>query len=62
MDLAFREGRVHKEYLAPVEGVPRARMDITRHIGPDRRRPGRMSVVEARAKGSREAHTEVVTE
>ena len=62
MDVAFREGRVHKEYLALVEGVPRRKQEITRHIGPDRRRPGRMTVVESRGKGAREARTDVTLE
>lgn len=57
---AFAEGRVHKEYLALVCGVPsRPRFEVRKPLGPDRRRPGRIRAVAAGSKGAREAHTEV---
>jgi 23S rRNA pseudouridine955/2504/2580 synthase len=63
LDRAFREHRVHKEYLALVEGVPAGeRFEVNKPLGPDRRRPGRMAVVDARARGARPAHTVVTCE
>ncbi|MBK8976379.1 MAG: RluA family pseudouridine synthase [Planctomycetes bacterium] len=60
LDLQFREGRVRKEYLALVEGVVgRDAFEVRKHLGPDRRRPGKVRVVREGTKGARSAHTEV---
>ena len=58
LSAAFEAGEVHKEYLALVDGVAsRERFEVTRPLGPDRRRPGRVRVVKEGSKGSRSAHT-----
>jgi RluA family pseudouridine synthase len=57
-DLAFRERRLRKTYLALVEGVVRAPFVSDRPLGPDPRRPGRIRVVDAKARGARDARTE----
>ena len=60
LDHAFRERLVDKEYLALVEGVVvRDRFSITRPLGPDRRRPGKVVVTREGQKGSRSAQTDV---
>jgi RluA family pseudouridine synthase len=60
-DLQFREGRVHKTYVALVHGVPAAeRFTIDAWLGPDRRRPGKVVAAAAAARGFRAACTEVV--
>lgn len=60
LSAAFEAREVHKEYLALVAGVVRrAPLEVRKALGPDRRRPGRIRVVEASAKGAREAHTDV---
>lgn len=63
LSTAFKEGRVHKEYVALVDGVmSRERFEVKRALGPDRRRPGRVCVVQDGSKGSRTAHTIVARE
>ena len=60
LDLCFREGRVHKEYLALVEGVmAEDRREIARALGPDPRRPGKVLVMDPQQKGAREAVTAI---
>lgn len=60
LDLAFREGRVRKRYLALVEGrLPSLEMVLERALGPDPRRPGKVRVVPAESKGARSARTRV---
>lgn len=62
-DQVFRDGLVHKEYVALVHGrVSRDQFEITRHLGPDPRRQGYVVPVAAGTKKSRSAHTEVVVE
>lgn len=57
-DGLFRVGKVEKRYLALVEGVVRwDERRVDRALGPDPRRPGKVRVVEAGSKGSREAVT-----
>jgi RluA family pseudouridine synthase len=59
LDLAFREQRVEKEYLALVEGEPATERFVHDGcLGPDRRRPGKVKVVAAGARGARSARTE----
>jgi RluA family pseudouridine synthase len=60
LDRCFRGRTVDKEYLALVEGVLRRdAFAIRRALGPDRRRPGKVTVVADGEKRSREAHTDV---
>ena len=60
LDVAFREGRIEKEYLALVQGVvARDSFTVDRQLGPDPRRPGKVKVVAATARGAREALSEV---
>ncbi len=60
MDRAFRAGEVEKEYQALVFGeLLRPEMALRRSLGPDRRRPGRIRVVDPDSKGARSAHTDV---
>lgn len=60
LDAGFRERRIEKEYLALVEGVVRRdAFTVRRPLGPDRRRPGKVTVVREGQKGAREAHTDV---
>jgi RluA family pseudouridine synthase len=60
LDLCFRERRAEKAYLALVEGVVRRdAFPITRALGPDRKRPGKVTVVAAGQKRSRDAHTDI---
>lgn len=59
IDACFREGRVRKQYLALVEGaVARDVIEIRRALGPDRRRPGYVTVVADGTKKSRSASTD----
>jgi 23S rRNA pseudouridine955/2504/2580 synthase/23S rRNA pseudouridine1911/1915/1917 synthase len=59
-DLAFREARVHKTYVALVHGASaRAEFAIDAWLGPDRRRPGRVVAAARRRPGFRAAHTDV---
>ncbi|MCC6670761.1 MAG: RluA family pseudouridine synthase [Planctomycetes bacterium] len=63
LDVAFRERRVRKEYLALVLGeLSEARSEVHRALGPDPRRPGKMVVVAADARRARPAHSEIVIE
>ncbi len=62
MDALFRGGRVHKEYLALVDGVVAHDFESRAALGPDRRRPGLVAVAAAGAKGARAAHTDVAVE
>lgn len=60
LDVCFRERRAQKEYLALVEGVVRRdAFPITRALGPDRKRPGKVTVVASGQKRSRDAHTDI---
>lgn len=62
LDEHFRERRVHKVYLALVEGsVHRREVQVRRALGPDPRRPGKVKTVPAGSKKSREAETEFAT-
>ncbi|MFM1873432.1 MAG: hypothetical protein RL398_2854 [Planctomycetota bacterium] len=59
-DLAFREGLVHKTYVALVDGVPNAaEFTIDAWLGPDPSRPGKVMVGPPETKGFRAARTEV---
>lgn len=58
LDRAFQQGSVDKEYLALVEGtVSRQTFEVHASLGPDRRRPGKVTVVPSGAKKSRAAFT-----
>ncbi|MBI5851328.1 MAG: RluA family pseudouridine synthase [Planctomycetes bacterium] len=58
IDEQLRARTVRKEYHALVEGVMNDdRVTVTRWLGPDPRRPGKVIVVKPDAKGAREAIT-----
>jgi 23S rRNA pseudouridine955/2504/2580 synthase len=60
-DVQFREGLVHKRYVALVHGVPVAQtFTIDAWLGPDSRRPGKVVASPGQAPGFREARTEAV--
>lgn len=60
LDIAFREGKVQKEYLALVHGnVARDAFTITKALGPDLRRPGLVKAVASDSRGAREAISDV---
>lgn len=57
-DVQFREGLVHKTYVALVHGVPTpAEFAIDAWLGPDRRRPGKVVWSPSEQPGYRQAHT-----
>ncbi|HEX6812879.1 MAG TPA: RluA family pseudouridine synthase [Planctomycetota bacterium] len=59
-DAQFRTGRVAKTYVALVHGVPaQERFSIDAWLGPDRRRPGKVTASSTQRPRFREAHTEV---
>lgn len=63
LDLAFRERRVRKEYVALVDGIVRKpRFEVRAWLGPDPRRPGKIAVVNESGRGARSAHTIVEVE
>lgn len=60
IDEQLRARTVRKEYLALVEGVMHDdRATVTKWLGPDPRRPGKVIVVKKDAKGAREAITDL---
>lgn len=60
LDRAFREKTVEKTYLALVEGIERRdEYTVTKWLGPDRRRPGKVRTVAEESKGARSAETDV---
>lgn len=62
-DRQFRDGRVHKEYLALVQGVVGKEPFVIDHfLGPDPRRPGKVVASRTEKKGYRAARTEVTCE
>lgn len=63
LDLAFRARQVGKQYLALVEGIMRSeRLEIDKPLGPDPRRPGKVTVVKPNSRGARAAQTVVEVE
>jgi RluA family pseudouridine synthase len=63
LDLQFRGGAVHKEYLALVHGnVDRETFTVELALGPDPRRPGKVIAGDASKKGFRTARTDVALE
>lgn len=61
LDAEFRAGRVQKEYLALVHGVPIAeRTEVELCLGPDPRRPGKVIAAPQPRRGFRAARTEIL--
>lgn len=59
-DEQFRDGLVHKTYVAVVHGVPPAEsFAIDAWLGPDKRRPGKVLSSPTEQPGFRSAHTRV---
>lgn len=59
-DVQFREGLVHKRYVALVHGVPlQPDFSIDAWLGPDPKRPGKVVASPGPAPGFRQAHTAV---